>query len=75
MLTDTTLRSAVDSLSAAVHSLTENHHTALDQLAESDEPEDIREEMWKDLYKVFKSISELGDSWNNLAGMLTKSKT
>ncbi len=60
-------RSAVDSLSAAVHALADSHGAALDQLAKSDGHEDIREKMWTDIYKVFKSTSELADSWNDLA--------
>ena len=67
-------RSAIDSLGTAAADLVKNHADALNRLSESDSPEEIREEMWKDVYKVFKSVSELGDSWNDLAYTLGSEK-
>ena len=60
-------RSTLDSINSTVQALVKNHCVALDKLADSDASEDIRRVMWEDIYKVFKSISELGDSWNDLA--------
>jgi quercetin dioxygenase-like cupin family protein len=60
-------KSAIDALGSATADLVKNHATALEKLPGSETPEAIREEMWKDVYKVFKSISELGDSWNDLS--------
>jgi quercetin dioxygenase-like cupin family protein len=66
-------RSAVESLGSAVRALADSHRATLDQLAHSDAHEDIREEMWTNIYKVFKSTSELADSWNDLAYTLSDS--
>lgn len=66
-------RSAIGELVSATADLVKHHDTALNQLSGSDTPEAIREEMWKDVYKVFKSVSKLGDSWNNLSYSISDS--
>jgi quercetin dioxygenase-like cupin family protein len=66
-------RSAIGALVSATADLVKHHATALDQLAGSDTPGAIREEMWKDVYKVFKSVSEFGDSWNDLSYSISDS--
>ena len=70
-------RAAVQELWKAAESLALNHDLALNDLGLSkdidsgESLEAIREEMWKDVYKVFKTVSELGDSWNNLSHAIT----
>jgi quercetin dioxygenase-like cupin family protein len=68
-------RVAIDALSSAARSLARNHDQTLTDLSikDSGSPEAIREEMWKDVYKVFKAVSELGDSWNDLSHDITSS--
>lgn len=60
-------RSALESLGSTVQALVKDHSEALDRLADSDTKEDIRSDLWPDIYTVFKSVSELGASWNDLA--------
>jgi quercetin dioxygenase-like cupin family protein len=66
-------RAAIEALNSAAGSLATNHAEALNNLGsnDSESPEAIREEMWKDVYKVFKAVSELGDSWNDLSHDIT----
>jgi quercetin dioxygenase-like cupin family protein len=64
-------RTAVESFAAAAQTLATSHASALDGLSDADDAESIREAMWKDLYQVFKSVSELGDSWNDLSYDIT----
>ncbi len=59
-------RSAARSLAAATSALVKNHEPALDQF-EAAAADSIREKMWKDVYEVFKAVSEFGDSWNDLS--------
>ena len=64
-------RAAIQSLATAAQSLASSHASGLDGLSDSEEAEAVREEMWRDLYRVFKSVSELGDSWNDLSYDIT----
>jgi len=66
-------REAIDTLSSAVQNMQANSSSALGRLA--DDAESVREEMWSDLYRVFKSVSELGDSWNDLAYDITETRS
>jgi quercetin dioxygenase-like cupin family protein len=66
-------RAAIEALNSAAGSLATNHDQALNGLSvkDSESPDAIRENMWKDVYKVFKAVSELGDSWNDLSHAIT----
>ena len=41
-------------------------------LEKIDSPADLRESMWPAVYEIFKTISKLGDSWNDLAYDITE---
>lgn len=64
-------RSAISALADAAGSLAENHADALDRLSTDEDAEAVREQMWADVYALFKSVSELGDSWNDLTYDIT----
>ena len=65
-------RTAIEAVAAAAQSLSDSHTGALDQLPNADSPADLRESMWPAVYEIFKTISKLGDSWNDLAYDITE---
>tara|TARA_B100000700_G_scaffold287831_1_gene343843 strand:+ start:228 stop:854 length:627 start_codon:yes stop_codon:yes gene_type:complete len=62
-------RQAVEALSGAVQQMADTSTARLESM--TGDPEASREAMWQDVYKVFKAVSELGDSWNDLSYDIT----
>ncbi len=61
----------VDAFAQAAEALVATHRDALDALGSSeDHDEATRNEMWHQLYQVQRNLSELSDSWNDLAPTL-----
>lgn len=66
---------AVDAFSQTAKALVEQHQEALNELDGSDSQDEItRNAMWQQLYQVQRNLSELSDSWNDLAPTLSKNE-
>lgn len=66
-------RAAVESLADVAAAVVSSHVGALDRLDNAEDAEAARADMWKALYPLFKAVSELGDSWNDLSYDITES--
>tara|TARA_Y100000588_G_scaffold394918_2_gene518302 strand:+ start:2080 stop:2715 length:636 start_codon:yes stop_codon:yes gene_type:complete len=66
-------RSAVDAFAQAAQALVDQHREVLSGLAASEsEDQATRNAMWEKLYHVHRNLTELNDSWNDLAPTLTE---
>lgn len=64
-------RRAVHTFHDSARSLTEAHQEGVDALAASSEQDEaLRNKMWEKLFRVHRDLSELSDSWNDLAPTL-----
>ncbi len=64
-------RQSVRKLAAHASDLDKTHNRILDELESSDiDVEETRVRLWDDVYRVYKDMAELGDSWNDLASDL-----
>ena len=64
-------RQSVRKLAAHASDLDKTHIRILDDLESSDiDVEETRVRLWDDVYRVYKDMAELGDSWNDLASDL-----
>ena len=59
-------RSAVEAVLSQTKEMAERYRAALDGMENGKDEEQVREEMWSDVYRLFKTVSEFGDSWNDL---------
>lgn len=64
---------SVAAFAQIAEALVEQHQKALNELNGSDsQDETTRNAMWQQLYQVQRNLSELSDSWNDLAPTLSK---